>query len=240
MKQITADSFYHGKVRIYQHRKGYRFALDSVLLAAWTELRSGWNLELGCGNGAVSLMLAWRFPYVSIVGVDIQQELLELFHRSVKENGFSRLYPVAGDVKALPFREKFAVVFANPPYQSPAEGRVSPYREIALSRFEIAATLADFVKAAASSLQPEGEAFFIVGRERKEHLLQLAEEEGLYLKEELEALPEPRKKPVFYLARFSRKKGKVRTFPALVMKEAGRYTPLMERIFEGKGLRELL
>lgn len=240
MSKITADSFYHGRVRIYQHKKGYRFSLDAVLLAAWVERVGQCFLELGCGNGAVSLMLAYRYPGVSITGVDLQFPLLKLFSLSVRENRFPRVFPVAGDVRKPPFRQKFDVVFANPPYQSPLRGRVSPYPEIALSRFEIAGSLKDFVTAAYQLLSAEGKAYFIVGAERKEDFNSYCHELGFWIEEELFALPERNKPAVFYLAKLSFEKARRKTLPPVILKEKGKYTPQMEKVFEGADLREVL
>ena len=240
MSKITADSFYHGRVRIYQHKKGYRFSLDSVFLAAWVERVGECFLDLGCGNGAVSLMVACRYPGICIVGVDIQHQLLKLFSLSVEANKFEKIFPVAGDVKKLPFRQKFDVIFANPPYQSPSQGRISPYPEIALSRFEIAATLKDFVAAAARYLTEEGRAYFIVGADRREDFESFCEKEGFAIEEEVLVLPEVNRTAVFYLAKVGFGNLPRRTFPPIILKEANKYTSRMEKVFNGADLREVL
>ena len=40
-------------------------------------------LDLGCGNGAVLLMMAWQFPSISCVGMEARREAVELAKRSI-------------------------------------------------------------------------------------------------------------------------------------------------------------
>ena len=52
----TTDTFYHGKVIIKQLKKGYRFAVDSPILADFLPRSSRPALEIGCGAGVISLL----------------------------------------------------------------------------------------------------------------------------------------------------------------------------------------
>ena len=71
--ETTEDALLGGRVRLLQLRRGYRVAVDSVLLAASVEASAGARiLDLGCGTGAVALCLAARVPGVTVVGLELQ------------------------------------------------------------------------------------------------------------------------------------------------------------------------
>ena len=53
-EDLTQDRFLDGRLTVSQPRKGYRAAMDPVLLAAACPARPGQSvLELGCGAGVV-------------------------------------------------------------------------------------------------------------------------------------------------------------------------------------------
>ena len=58
--EYTRDTFYRGRVVIFQERRGYRFSLDAPLLADFLPVCSGPALEVGCGCGVVALLALHR------------------------------------------------------------------------------------------------------------------------------------------------------------------------------------
>ena len=53
---LTCDTLFNGKLIIYQPKKGYRFAIDAVLLAGLTRVRpSDRIVDLGTGCGVIPL-----------------------------------------------------------------------------------------------------------------------------------------------------------------------------------------
>ncbi len=76
---------------VRQPPRGYRFSLDSVLLADFAAPRCrGAVLDLGTGSGVVLLLLARLCPGLSRgVGVEIQPELFECARANIAANGFS-------------------------------------------------------------------------------------------------------------------------------------------------------
>ena len=81
-----------GDWRILQKRRGHRWSLDDLVTAAFAAEVAGTTatagiLDLGCGIGAVLLLLAWRFPNARLTGVEAQAESLALARRSIEWNG---------------------------------------------------------------------------------------------------------------------------------------------------------
>ena len=57
----TLDTFYHGRVRVLQKKRGYRFSVDAPLLADFVRTRrTDEVLEVGTGSGIISLLLGGR------------------------------------------------------------------------------------------------------------------------------------------------------------------------------------
>lgn len=58
MQSVSNDTLFDGKLHCRQHTYGYRFSIDSVLLAdfcmSWKDAEI---LDLGCGCGVLGLIL---------------------------------------------------------------------------------------------------------------------------------------------------------------------------------------
>ena len=149
-------------LRVHQPEKGYRFSIDSVLLADFASPYCGRSvLDLGTGSGVVLLLLARRCDILKKgVGVEIQRPLWESARRNIREHGFGdRLSAVLGDLRdAVPGLSPRSIdlVVANPPYRKIGEGRRNPDLGKEIARHEVACTLAVVFSAARKYLAPRG------------------------------------------------------------------------------------
>ncbi len=235
--EARKDRFFRGKIRILQPRKGYRFSLDTVLLASWAEIfPEELGLELGGGFGPASIMVKFLNPGAKIISIDIIEDYLKLFKQSLSLNKFSEVYPVCGDIKLPPFKEKFNYIFFNPPYLEANKYRVSPKREIALSKYEIGAKLEDFFLCSQSLLKKNGRVYFIVGSQRKD-AEDIFKKMGFFTSEALEIFDGNEEKFRIFTLRKEKSKGLIGKFK---MKKGGKYTQEMKRILEGEKLRKFL
>ena len=58
MEEETLDTILNGHLRVFQKKKGYRFSLDSILLAHFVSLKPRTcAIDLGCGSGIILLIL---------------------------------------------------------------------------------------------------------------------------------------------------------------------------------------
>ncbi len=60
-------------------------------------------LDVGCGSGSMSRLIARSFPEVEVVGVDVREQYLDYARARAREEGFHNLTFERGDVFALPF-----------------------------------------------------------------------------------------------------------------------------------------
>ncbi len=180
----TVDTLFQGKLRIIQSKKGYRFSLDAVLLAHFVALRAGDRvIDLGTGNGVIPLILARLRPSVEIVGMELQEEMVERALRSLNLNRLGeRVKILRGDVRSVEevlSPESFAAAVCNPPYRKPATGRMNPDAERRIARHEIKARLADFVRAGSFLLRRGGRMALVYPASRMVDLLQTMRQEGI-------------------------------------------------------------
>src|SRR5262245_7239106 len=77
-----------GDWRILQRVRGHRWSLDD-LVTAWAAAEEtaatppARIVDLGCGIGAVLMMVAWRFPAARCVGIEAQAVSVDLARRSL-------------------------------------------------------------------------------------------------------------------------------------------------------------
>ncbi len=154
----TLDQLRCGGLKLIQHRRGYRFSLDPVLLAHFATIKpQELVLDIGSGCGVIALLLARMYPDIEVTGVEIQLAQAQRAQRSVLLNGLEgRVRIDTADVRewASPF--EFDRVVCNPPFRSPLDGRISTGDERSISRHEICGALEDFIRAASRLVRTGG------------------------------------------------------------------------------------
>lgn len=158
---VGEDLLLGGRVVLAQPRRGYRVAIDPILLAAAVRAGPGERvLDLGCGVGAAGLCLASRQPDCVVVGLEREADLVALARRNAQRNGFAdRVTVFEGDIAQPPESLApggFDQVMANPPFLPASRGSAPPLREKALAAVEGEATLADWIACALIMLKPKG------------------------------------------------------------------------------------
>jgi tRNA1Val (adenine37-N6)-methyltransferase len=172
----TCDAILGGRIRVIQPRNGYRFSVDSILLARFVAVRSRDRvLELGAGTGVISLALSALHHPREIVALEIQPELVAMIDRNARLNSVDSIRAIAADLRmpnrrGVP-RESFDLVVANPPYRTNQSGRISPHEARRIARSESSATLGDFVAAAARYARRGGRAAFVFAADRSAELI---------------------------------------------------------------------
>ena len=106
-----------------QRDASFPLGQDSLLLAAFATLRKGDKVwDLGCGAGALLLLLAGREADLTLAGVELSPEDSALARENLEENGLTGSI-LTGDVRevALPAGAASLVV-CNPPYFQAGRG----------------------------------------------------------------------------------------------------------------------
>ncbi|PIP39417.1 MAG: hypothetical protein COX19_07800 [Desulfobacterales bacterium CG23_combo_of_CG06-09_8_20_14_all_51_8] len=180
-------------MKIRQPVSGYRFSMDTVILARLAELRPHDRvLDLGTGCGVIALILAGRQPDITVFGVEIQKSQVEIAVQNVRENLLEdRVIICHQDIKTLsPDQTSGPVdlVVCNPPHTPAACGRINPESPIAISRHEINITIDGIIQAARRMLCPAGRLFMVFPAKRMAELMEHMRQNGI----------EPKKMTVVY------------------------------------------
>jgi len=183
---VTHDTLFDGELVCLQHKEGYRFSVDSVILAHFIHPDKGdIILDLGTGCGIISLIMGYRWKAIldSITGVEKQSSLVTLAKRNIAMNGFDEFcHVIKGDVKTLfqtVDRQSFSKVICNPPFYQSGTGRINKNREALLARHQISVTLDDFISAAAAAVKNRGATYFIYPAQNLGDLLLLSKKHKL-------------------------------------------------------------
>jgi tRNA1(Val) A37 N6-methylase TrmN6 len=174
----TEDRLLGGRVRLLQPRRGYRVAVDAVLLAAAVDAKAGDRvLDLGAGVGAVGLCLALRVPGSDVTGIELQPALAALAERNAQDNGVAgRVRTVVHDL-ALPLPAgigtPFDHVVTNPPYLAAAVADPSPDPVKALATVESSADLARWLGVATGALKDAGALTIVHRSDRLDEIARL-------------------------------------------------------------------
>jgi tRNA1(Val) A37 N6-methylase TrmN6 len=156
----TDDRLLGGRVLLRQPARGYRAAIDPVLLAAAIPVRAGERvLDLGTGVGAAALCLLARVEGVPVTGVEIAPEIAALARENAALNGVgARFSVVLGDVEAAGTLrgETFEHVMMNPPFHDAATQPPSPVAGKACSNAAPAGSLEAWIRRGLARLATGG------------------------------------------------------------------------------------
>lgn len=133
-ENTTVDDFLGGLIKLRQPKIGYRATSDAVMVAAAVPAKEGETiLDVGCASGIVGLCIGARVPNLSMTGVEIQPELVELACQNAALNG-QNLTVIKADIskKVLELHGiQFHHVVTNPPFYTETPARQSQQVEMA-------------------------------------------------------------------------------------------------------------
>ena len=175
-EEETIDEILGGQLKVIQKAKGYRFSIDSLLLAHFVSLKKNdLVLDMGTGSGVISMIIAHCGPCRKVTGIEIQKELVDMAQRNVALNGLGNKVEICqGDIGAIGnifSPNSFDVVLFNPPYRKLRSGRINPDYQKSVARHEIRGSLNDFLAASKYVLKISGRVYVIYPASRTVDLL---------------------------------------------------------------------
>ena len=233
------EKFLNGKIKVFQPVKGYRFSLDSPILAYFVEgSNSSVILDVGCGTGIISFILAKCKSYRKIIGIDIIPEVLKYFKKGVEKNDFEdRIISLFGDFKEPPFKDKaFDIVVSNPPYRDPLRGKVSPDKIKAIQTFELKLRFEELLKGVKKVLKEDGAFYTVIPEDRFNEFKGLCRKIGFYFDYVITVFhKKASKKPVFFILKLVKYKVFKKSYKIFLKDEnSNEYTYFVESILRGE------
>ena len=177
IKDITTDTFFNGRITVAQYISGYRFSIDSVLLANMVRLQDSDRIcDIGTGCGIIPIVLGYRHPGVSaIYGIELQERLAQIATCNVNQNQMAhRIKIIHRDATSMNANDTdglIDLVICNPPHYEKHSSRINPDSEKALARHEIALDIKKLLSTTRRILAPRGRLIVIYPARRITELL---------------------------------------------------------------------
>ena len=162
----TLEDLQLNGLKLLQKKNGFRFGMDSVLLADFAGIRPTDSVvDFGTGTGILPLLLIGRNKGATFLAYEIQETMAEMARRTMEINHLSHRVQIccgdAGEIaQHLPACSVDAVI-CNPPYGQPGQALVNPTQTKAISRHQNQNTLVRFFKAAFQILKGKGKIFLV-------------------------------------------------------------------------------
>lgn len=186
---LTKDTLFSNNLLCYQHQKGYRFSIDSILLAHFVRSKNSFRtLDLGTGCGVINLVLHYRYKTVieEASGLEIQQGLCDLANKNYKSNNLERLGTIFNDdvrnIRTVVRAESYDIITCNPPFYKEGTGRKNPNEEERIARHQVEGDLNDFLGGSFYCLKNRGTGYFIYPAQQVTEFIEAAGRNRLEVK----------------------------------------------------------
>ena len=181
--ETLEDLQLHG-LKLIQKKSGFRFGMDSVLLAHFAKIRpKDLVADFGTGTGILPLLLIGRNKGAHFTCFEIQEEYAEMALRSILLNDLEKHVEIIHGDAAKAYEKikpcSMDAVICNPPYAVPGSALSSPYASRALARNQESDTMKGFLKSAFRILKGRGRFITIYPAPRMLHIMQMMQQAHL-------------------------------------------------------------
>lgn len=166
--ELTLDTI--ATIKLYQHKSGYRFSVDALILYAFVNLPKIKRIvDLGSGSGIIGILLAKKFLNSEITLIELQDKLSKLAQKNIALNELEKRVRILNcDIKNIPClsakhnynllinANSYDLAVSNPPFRRTKTGLISPVDEKAVARHELMLKIHDLTGSARYLLKDKG------------------------------------------------------------------------------------
>ena len=163
-----------GKKMIVEE-KGLKITEDAILLSKFIKeyfSRKCKNLkekksflEIGAGQGIISLLLSELDIISKIFAVEIQKEVFSTLKKNIEINDLNeKIIPINKNIKSI--NGEYDFIFSNPPYKKINSGKMPKNKTEQISKYEVLLTLEEIILEIRRLLKNYGEFFLVVPNSR--------------------------------------------------------------------------
>ena len=176
-----------GKKMIVEE-KGLKITEDAILLSEFIKeyfSRKCKNLkekksflEIGAGQGIISLLLSELDIISKIFAVEIQKEVFSTLKKNIEINDLNeKIIPINKNIKSI--NGEYDFIFSNPPYKKINSGKMPKNKTEQISKYEVLLTLEEIILEIRRLLKNYGEFFLVVPNSRLNDLFRYIYENRL-------------------------------------------------------------
>ena len=163
-----------GKKMIVEE-KGLKITEDAILLSEFMKeyfskkcknLKEKKSfLEIGAGQGIISLLLSELDIISKIFAVEIQKEVFSTLKKNIEINDLNeKIIPINKNIKSI--NGEYDFIFSNPPYKKINSGKMPKNKTEQISKYEVLLTLEEIILEIRRLLKNYGEFFLVVPNSR--------------------------------------------------------------------------
>ncbi len=187
MKIIKNDIFDYENRHIYQIESGFKFSLDSILLAEFVDIKSSDKMivDFCTGNCVVPLILTTKYIFPKYYAFEIDEDIFKLARESIILNKVNNIEVFNDDIKNVNkyFKNNSVnIITCNPPYFKVSK-HVSCNRSKAISRHENLINLEDIFRISSKILSNNGVFYMVHRTNRIDEIIILANKYKMNVKE---------------------------------------------------------
>lgn len=172
-EEVRANFLNIKGIKFTQINNCFNIAVDSILLSyfATINMKIKKVIELGCGTGIVSMLIASRSK-CEVTGIELQKITADIAKKNIDESGLNnRIKIINSDIKNLKTifeQQSFDMVLSNPPFfkNDGNKKQINKLEELKVARHEIEITLEQIV-VQGSYLLKNGGHFVMVHRSER-------------------------------------------------------------------------
>jgi tRNA1(Val) A37 N6-methylase TrmN6 len=164
---------------LYQANSGYCYNSDSIFLYEFIRKFSpkGELLDVGCGVGVISLLLAKEFD-IDVTLCEKQEIMANYAKLNFSINSISNTL-IEGDFLKVDIDKKFDFIISNPPFYNSNSVTQSENSVINSARYAHHLPMEDFIKRVKQLLKPRGRFILCYDAKQSDRLLQILRENKL-------------------------------------------------------------
>ena len=238
LEDESIDDLQLDNLYLIQKKQGFRFGVDAVLLSHFANIKNKHRvIDLCTGTGIVPFLVYGKYKPKEVIGIEIQEDMVEMANRSSKYNEISDVVKFLNadlkDLSLLKTLGTFDVLTVNPPYKLNNSGILNPDDKLAIARHEILCTLEDVIIAARKLLKDNGRIYMVHRPERLIDIFELMRKHKIEPKRVQMIQPNINKAPNIVLVEGQRDGGAYLKWeaPIYVYNEDGTYTKEIDRIY---------
>ena len=163
-----------GKKMIVEE-KGLKITEDAILLSEFMKeyfskkcknLKEKKSfLEIGAGQGIISLLLSELDIISKIFAVEIQKEVFSTLKKNIEINDLNeKIISINKNIKSI--NGEYDFIFSNPPYKKINSGKMPKNKTEQISKYEVLLTLEEIILEIRRLLKNYGEFFLVVPNSR--------------------------------------------------------------------------